>query len=51
MDEPAPVDRYLDELARQHATPGGQNERLLAGVRAAGVYDSITRELDRLLKA
>lgn len=41
----------FDELARQHATPGGQNERLLAGVRAAGVYDSITRELDRLLKA
>lgn len=39
----------FDELARQHTRR--QNERLLAGVRAAGVYDSITRELDRLLKA
>jgi pyrroline-5-carboxylate reductase len=39
----------FDELARQHATPGGQNERLLAAVRAAGIYATIDRELGRLL--
>lgn len=36
-------------LARQHATPGGQNERLALGLRRAGVLGAMTHELDDLL--
>ena len=37
------------ELARQHATPGGLNERLAAALRRAGVYQTVERGLDELL--
>ena len=37
------------ELARQHATPGGQNEQLLAELREAGLFDAVSRGLERLL--
>ena len=37
------------ELARQHATPGGQNEQLLAELREAGLFDAVSRGLDALL--
>lgn len=39
----------FDELAGQHATPGGQNEQLLAGLRRAGVYEAVGQGLDDLL--
>ena len=38
-------------LAAQHATPGGQNERLLLALRRAGVFDAVSDGLDALLKA
>ncbi|HOQ52953.1 MAG TPA: pyrroline-5-carboxylate reductase dimerization domain-containing protein [Micropruina sp.] len=37
------------ELAAQHATPGGQNERLVARLRAAGMFGQLTDGLDALL--
>jgi len=36
-------------LAKQHATPGGQNERLVTAMRAAGVFETLTAGLDALL--
>lgn len=36
-------------LARQHATPGGQNERLVTAMRAAGVFETLIGGLDGLV--
>ena len=36
-------------LASQHATPGGQNEQLLAALRGAGMFETLSAKLDALL--
>lgn len=36
-------------LAAQHATPGGQNEQLLASLRSAGLFDLVTDAMGDLI--
>ena len=39
----------LENLARDHATPGGINERFWSSLEEAGVYDNVRTGLDRVL--
>jgi pyrroline-5-carboxylate reductase len=39
----------FDEIARDHATPGGTNEQFLNGLEANGVFEHVTRGLHRVL--
>jgi pyrroline-5-carboxylate reductase len=40
----------FEELAREHATPGGINEQFLRGLKEAQLFDTVDRGLDNVLQ-
>ncbi|HEX5618923.1 MAG TPA: pyrroline-5-carboxylate reductase [Solirubrobacteraceae bacterium] len=49
LAEPTLSGESFEQLAREHATPGGINEQLRNDLEQAGAFDSVSRGLQRVL--